>query len=241
MHEKIEKEAKFYVRDLKKMEHLIKDFGGRVVQPRIFESNLRFDTHERKLSTSHQVLRLRQDTRARLTYKEPADPNSEVSARLEYEVEIDNLTTARHILEVLGFEVITIYEKYRASYFLDEVEISLDEMPFGKFMEIEGADTQHIQKMADKLVEKDGIFRDSLVGNIQELTKLLPKLNVTDDKDLTKLCRDVEQKLCRYPADELRKNRKLRSETAYQANAITEAMAGHMGTGQQRLQQKVAA
>ncbi|MCD6576932.1 MAG: class IV adenylate cyclase [Anaerolineaceae bacterium] len=151
MHEKIEKEAKFYVRDLKKMEHLIKDFGGRVVQPRIFESNLRFDTHERKLSTSHQVLRLRQDTRARLTYKEPADPNSEVSARLEYEVEIDNLTTARHILEVLGFEVITIYEKYRASYFLDEVEISLDEMPFGKFMEIEGADTQHIQKMADKL------------------------------------------------------------------------------------------
>ena len=47
--------------------------------------------------------------------------------------------------------MITIYEKYRISYSLDNVEISLDEMPFGSFMEIEGADTQHIKAMADKL------------------------------------------------------------------------------------------
>jgi adenylate cyclase class 2 len=151
MHEKIEKEAKFYIRDLKKIERQIKDLGGVVIQPRVFESNLRFDTHQRELSASYQVLRLRQDTRARLTYKGPADPNSEVSARLEYEVEISDLTTGRHILEALGYKVITIYEKYRASYSLDNVEISLDEMPFGEFMEIEGMDTLHIRQMADKL------------------------------------------------------------------------------------------
>ena len=90
-----------------------------------------------------------------------------------------------------------------------------------------------VQKMADKLVEKDGVFRNSLVGNIQELTTLLPKLNVADDKDLARLCKDVEQKLCRYGADDLRKNKKARYETAYQARAITEAMEGYMGTGQQ--------
>jgi len=151
MHEKIEKEAKFYVRDLKKIERKIKNLGGVIVQPRVFESNIRFDTHKRKLSASHQVLRLRQDTRARLTFKGPTDPNSEVSARPEYEVEISDLNTGRHILEALGYEVITIYEKYRTSYFLDTVEISLDEMPFGSFMEIEGSDTQHIQAMAGKL------------------------------------------------------------------------------------------
>ena len=151
MHEKIEKEAKFYVRDLKKIERQIKDLGGVIVQPRVFESNLRFDTHKRELSASYQVLRLRQDTRARLTFKGPADSNSEVSARLEYEVEISDLAVGRHILEALGYVVITIYEKYRTSYFLDDVEISLDEMPFGSFMEIEGADTQHIQAMANKL------------------------------------------------------------------------------------------
>jgi len=151
MHEKIEKEAKFYIRDLKKIEQQIKDLGGVVIQARVLESNLRFDTHERELSASYQVLRLRQDTRARLTYKGPADPNSEVSARLEYEVEISDLTTAERILETLGYEVITIYEKYRVSYSLDNVELSLDEMPFGDFMEIEGADAQQIQQMADKL------------------------------------------------------------------------------------------
>jgi len=151
MHEKIEKEAKFYVRDLKEIEQQIKDLGGVIVQPRVFESNLRFDTHNRELSASRQVLRLRQDTRARLTFKGPSDPNSEVSARLEYEVEISDLAVSRHILEALGYVVISIYEKYRTSYFIDDVEISLDEMPFGSFMEIEGADTQHIQAMASKL------------------------------------------------------------------------------------------
>ena len=151
MHEKIEKEAKFYIRNLKKIEQHIKDLGGIVIQPRVLESNLRFDTHERELSASFQVLRLRQDTRARLTYKGPADPNSEVSSRLEYEVEISDPTTGRHILETLGYEIVTIYEKYRTSYSLDTVEISLDEMPFGKFMEIEGADVQQIRQMAIKL------------------------------------------------------------------------------------------
>ncbi len=151
MPEKIEKEAKFYIRDLKKIERQIKDLGGVVIQSRVFESNLRFDTHDRELSASYQVLRLRHDTRARLTYKGPADPNSEVSARLEYEMEISDLATGRRILEALGYEIVTIYEKYRASYSLDNVEISLDEMPFGKFMEIEGADAQQIRQMAVKL------------------------------------------------------------------------------------------
>lgn len=97
-----------------------------------------------------------------------------------------------------------------------------------------------VQKMADKLVEKDGVFRNSLVGNVKELTGLLPKLNIADDRDLTRLCKDVEQKLCNYSADELRKNKKTRDETAYQANAITEAMQNYMGSGQQQ-QHQVAA
>jgi len=79
-----------------------------------------------------------------------------VSARLEFEVEISDLTTGRHIFEVLGYEVITIYEKFRASYSLDNVELSLDEMPFGEFMEIEGGDAQQIRQMSDKLKFKVG-------------------------------------------------------------------------------------
>ena len=151
MHDNVEREAKFFIRDLNKIAQQIINLGGIVIQPRVLETNFRFDTPERELTASYQVLRLRQDTRTRLTYKGPANPNSEVSARLEYEVGIDDLNTAERILLALGYEVITIYEKYRASYSLDNVEISLDEMPYGEFIEIEGTDIQQIRQMAEKI------------------------------------------------------------------------------------------
>lgn len=151
MPEKIEKEAKFYIRELKKVEADLIALGARCIQPRTLEVNLRFDTPDHTLSSTFQVLRLRQDTHARLTYKGPANPNSTVSSRPEYEVEISDLETGQHILESLGYEVVTIYEKYRAAYLIDEVEISLDEMPFGDFIEIEGPSEKAIQLIANKL------------------------------------------------------------------------------------------
>ena len=151
MHGNVEKEAKFFVRALKKIEQKVIAMGGQPVQPRILETNLRYDTPNRDLTNSYQVLRLRQDSRARLTYKGPADPISTVSARMEYEVEISDLETGRRILEALGYEVAAIYEKYRASYLLESCEISLDEMPFGDFLEIEGPDEAHIQNVSDTL------------------------------------------------------------------------------------------
>jgi adenylate cyclase class 2 len=151
MHGNVEKEAKFFVRALKKIEQKVIAMGGQPVQPRILETNLRYDTPNRDLTNSYQVLRLRQDSRARFTYKGPADPISTVSARMEYEVEISDLETGRRILEALGYEVAAIYEKYRASYLLESCEISLDEMPFGDFLEIEGPDEAHIQNVSDTL------------------------------------------------------------------------------------------
>ena len=151
MAEKIEKEAKFYIRELKKVENDLITLGAKCTQPRTFETNLRFDTPNKTLSSSLQVLRLRQDTRARLTYKGPADVSSTVSARPEFEVEISNLEIGRRILEALGYQVTTVYEKYRASYMIDKVEISLDEMPFGDFIEIEGPSEGAIQLIANKL------------------------------------------------------------------------------------------
>lgn len=151
MGSKLEQEAKFYLNNIAALEKKLVILGAKQEQPRILEINLRFDTPDRRLSDRFQVLRLRQDERARLTYKGPSDPESEVSARDELEVEISDLSTAQSILEALGFEVMVIYEKYRAAYVLDTVEISLDEMPFGTFCEIEGPDSESIQMAADKL------------------------------------------------------------------------------------------
>ena len=147
----IEKEAKFYIKELKKAKQDVLSLGAVCKQARTFEKNFRFDTQENSLAATHQVLRLRQDTIARLTYKGPADSNSTVSARPEYEVKISDLETGQNILEALGYQVVTIYEKYRASYMIGDVEISLDEMPFGDFIEIEGPSEKGIQLIAKKL------------------------------------------------------------------------------------------
>ena len=115
------------------------------------ETNLRFDTPDRRLSTSFQALRLRKDKVIRLTWKGAGDPTGEVSAREELEVEVSDLETTRAILEGLGFEVMLIYEKYRSAYMLGDVEISLDKMPFGNFCEIEGPDVASIRNTAELL------------------------------------------------------------------------------------------
>ena len=151
MDRKVEKEVKFLVSDLLSIENRIRSLGGVVVQERVYEKNLRLDTPDRKLSLARQVLRLRQDKRIRLTYKGPADPASAISERPEHEIVISNLEQGQRILESLGYEVITIYEKYRASYMLTNCEISLDEMPYGNFIEIEGPEKTAIKKTADCL------------------------------------------------------------------------------------------
>jgi len=151
MSRKLEQEVKFYIQDLAGLEERIRKLGGTEKQGRVLERNLRFDTPRRDLSAGFRVLRLRQDEKTRLTYKGQSDPTREVSARTELEVEVSDLKTTKSILEALGYEVMVIYEKYRKAYMIGDVEISLDEMPFGNFTEVEGPDTDSIRKTAEKL------------------------------------------------------------------------------------------
>jgi adenylate cyclase, class 2 len=148
---KLEQEVKFYLNDPKAFEERLISSGGRLKLLRSLEINLRFDTPDRRLSNSFQTLRLRQDKICRLTWKGAGNPAGEVSAREELEVEVSDLDTARAILEGLGFELMLVYEKYRSAYMLGDVEISLDEMPFGNFCEVEGPDTESIKKTAELL------------------------------------------------------------------------------------------
>ncbi|HUV15206.1 MAG TPA: class IV adenylate cyclase [Pelolinea sp.] len=151
MGSKLEQEVKFYLNNLKALEEKLISLGAALKQPRTHEVNLRFDTPDRRLSGTFQVLRLRKDEKIRLTYKGASDPTREVSAREELEVEVSDFATAQAILESLGYEVMVMYEKFRSAFFLDGVEISLDEMPLGNFCEIEGADTHSIQQCAERL------------------------------------------------------------------------------------------
>ena len=144
-------EIKFFIQGLPALLEKIHKLDASLHQARVFEVNLRFDTPEKVLTRQHQVLRLRRDTINRLTYKAPAQPGSEVSARREIEFTVGDFDDARLFLEALGYEVSISYEKYRAVYQLDEVYLMVDEMPFGNFLEIEGQDVSAIKNAAARL------------------------------------------------------------------------------------------
>lgn len=63
-----------------------------------------------------------------------------------------------------------------------------------------------ISHMVERLRGSDKIFRDSLVGNINELTDVLPKLNITGDPNLAKAISEAKAGLANLDPDTLRKN-----------------------------------
>lgn len=147
----MEIEAKFYLRDLTAFRQRLETLGVVQVKPRHHELNLRFDLPDGSLTRAHRVLRLRQDGRALLTYKGAGQEGTEVAVRQEVEVEVSDADACRRLLEALGYQVSMIYEKYRTTYRLGNVEIVLDEMPFGLFCEIEAPDAGTIHQLAERL------------------------------------------------------------------------------------------
>jgi adenylate cyclase, class 2 len=146
-----ELEVKFYVEDLAAIEARLNSIGAHLEAPRVFEVNLRFDTPDGKLARAAQVIRLRQDSRSRLTYKGPASNDGGARLRPEIEFEVSDFQSAQAFIEALGYQVAMAYEKYRTTYVLEGTEVVLDELPYGNFVEIEGPDSDKIHAIADRL------------------------------------------------------------------------------------------
>ena len=146
-----ELEVKFHIGDLGALEQRLQSLGAPCSQSRTYEVNLRLDTPDQALTRSLQVLRLRQDSKARLTYKGPGRDEGGVHLRREIEFVVSDFEQARSLLETLGYQVSMMYEKYRTVFELGEVHVTLDEMPFGAFAELEGPDPASIQETAMRL------------------------------------------------------------------------------------------
>ena len=145
---------KYFVSDLEGIRAKVKNLDARLVQERVLEVNLRFDMEGNSLSRGFKVLRLRYDTKARLTYKGPASDQEGIRLRKEIEFEVSDFSAARSFLEALGYKVVMIYEKYRQAYEINEVEVSLDELPYGTFVELEGSNSESIRDV-NSLLELD--------------------------------------------------------------------------------------
>lgn len=106
------------------------------------------------LDIGRSILRLRRiGKRAILTYKERLPTRSDIKQQREDETRVDNPDALELILAALGFTPALVYEKRRETWRLGKVEIVIDELPFGLFMEIEGPE-QGIREVESKLAIK---------------------------------------------------------------------------------------
>jgi adenylate cyclase class 2 len=147
-----ETEVKFHVRDLRKIEMRLLELKAHLIQSRCHEANLRFDTANGEMRKAGNVLRLRQDDKARLTFKGPSvEKEQGVASRVEIEFVVEDYESAEQFLRALGFEPCYFYEKFRTTYELNHVFVMLDELPYGTFIEIEGEDIDAIHNVSNLL------------------------------------------------------------------------------------------
>jgi adenylate cyclase class 2 len=105
------------------------------------------------------ILRLRRVAGgATLTFKQGLPGKDGIKRRREHETEIQDFEAMDAILRALGLTPALVYEKRRETWHLEEVELVIDELPFGLFMEIEGAEeaiyrTEHLLEISGLEVE----------------------------------------------------------------------------------------
>lgn len=141
-----EVEVKLHTPDLGSVRAALEAAGATLRTARVFERNLRYENAESSLTAGGVVLRLRQDERAKLTYKADASMEDGIVKRFEAEVVVSDFEAMDVILRRLGFHVALVYEKYRTTFALDGAEVVLDELPYGNFTEIE-ADAVTIERV----------------------------------------------------------------------------------------------
>lgn len=147
----VEQEVKFRLSSWEDGETRLTRAGAVLEKPRSFERNQLFDFEDRRLEERGEALRLRQvEGDSWLTLKCPHQGTGRIKRRREFESSLSDGNAVEAILERLFLAVRFRYEKYRATYRVGDATVTLDEVPIGIYMEIEG-EPAAIASSAEKL------------------------------------------------------------------------------------------
>lgn len=136
----LEIEVKFLANDISSIRERLLSMGA-CSEGQLFEVNHRYDDSNSTLFKAKKLLRLRKTDRNTLTLKKPpAVPNPDYKIHEETEIEVSDFDLMEKILIETGFLVVQSYEKYRETFVSGDTKILIDIMPFGSFIEIEGAE-----------------------------------------------------------------------------------------------------
>jgi len=132
----IEKEIKLKIDNLNEFIARLKSKAEFVGEA--FQKTIRVDTPGKDLEKKRIFLRVRSGFSNVLTLKKKNQNNDNVFAREEIEIKIGDVEKMAEILVNLGFSKQLIMEKYRSEWKYNDTVISVDKMPFGVYVEIEG-------------------------------------------------------------------------------------------------------
>jgi adenylate cyclase class 2 len=150
----VETEIKFCVDDLAALEQQLKAAAFKLLTPRSFESNVLYDTTDRRLRARTEILRIRNYAgKWTLTHKRlPEDGPGEDrhKHRVETETEIADGSALAEVFRSLGLVAAFRYEKWRTEWSDAQGHCVVDETPIGNFAELEG-DGEWIDRTSARL------------------------------------------------------------------------------------------
>jgi adenylate cyclase class 2 len=155
----VETEIKFRVDDLAGLSRRLESAGFSLQTPRSFESNVLYDTPDRRMRARTEILRIRSYAgRWVLTHKRLPDngPGEDTHKhRIETETGISDGEALAEVFLSLGLVAAFRYEKWRAEWTDGQGHCVVDETPIGNFAELEGS-AAWIDRTANRLcIEPD--------------------------------------------------------------------------------------
>ncbi len=171
-------EIKFKIQNPQQIREKISKEGKLV--GKAFEKTIRFDTQTKSLESSGKFLRVRSGFSNTITFKRKVE-NKEFREREELELEISDLEKMRQIIKNLGFDKELIMEKYREKWKFKDVEIVIDTLPMGTYIEIEGNE-QSIKETAKTI----GLnLENKILETYWEIWKDFAKENKIQSENIT--------------------------------------------------------
>jgi adenylate cyclase class 2 len=150
---KLEIEIKLKVHRELEIRDRIARAGGRLLHDREFEDNRVFDFPDQRLLRRGEMLRIRTLERAViLTFKGPGRVEAGKKVREETESLLapSEAGALTQIVERIGMAQAFRYQKYRTTWEIKGLHLTLDETPIGTFLELEG-DSGSIDSVAGLL------------------------------------------------------------------------------------------
>lgn len=154
----IETEIKVAIDDLKEFGKRLERAGFQLETPRAFESNILYDTPDRKMRARTEILRIRRYCgKWKVTHKGLPDSGpgeDRHKHRVETETEVTDGAALAEIFRSIGLIAAFRYEKWRSEWSDGKGHCVVDETPIGNFAELEGS-----PEWIDAVAERIGIDR----------------------------------------------------------------------------------